>query len=321
MMNLGIDIAKDTIDVTLIDDQGNKHHATFKNNKKGFGKLLGWLKKHQVEVDDLHICMEATNIYWEDLALYLHSKGYKVSVVNPVRVKGFATSQLRRNKTDKEDSEIIADFCAAMKPDAWTPPNDDQRKLRALVRHLEGLKKTLTQQKNRLASCKDKDVRCSLQIVIDALKKEIASVEQQIKDLIKSKTELKKQYDLLTSIKGFGPQTTYKLMAEMYDLANYESASAAAADAGLNPSHHESGTSVKGKPRLSKIGKAAVRTALYLPALTAMRWNPLIQAFAKRLEAKGKHTMVIIAAVMRKLLHIAYGVLKNRKAFDPEYSH
>ena len=170
MMNLGIDIAKDTIDVTLIDDQGNKHHALSKITKRIWETT--WLaKKHQVEVDDLHICMEATNIYWEDLALYLHSKGYKVSVVNPVRVKGFATSQLRRNKTDKEDSEIIADFCAAMKPDAWTPPNDDQRKLRALVRHLEGLKKTLTQQKNRLASCKDKDVRCSLQIVIDALKK------------------------------------------------------------------------------------------------------------------------------------------------------
>ena len=321
MMILGIDIAKDTIDVTLIDNEGNKDHATFKNNKKGFGKLLGWLKKHQVEIADLHICMEATNIYWEDLALYLHSKGYKVSVVNPVRVKGFATSQLRRNKTDKEDSEIIADFCGVMKPDAWIPPNDDQRKIRALVRHLEGLKKTLTQQRNRLASCKDDDVKRSLQMVIDVLNKEIASVEQQLKDLIKSKPELKEEYDLLTSVKGFGPQTAYKLMAEMYDLANYESASAAAADAGLNPSHHESGTSIKRKPRLSKIGKSAVRTALYLPALTAIRFNPLIQAFVKRLEAKGKHIMVIIAAVMRKLLHIAYGVLKNRKAFDPEYSH
>ena len=320
-MTLGIDVSKDTIDVTLIDNEGNKHHATFKNKEKGFKKLIGWLKKHGVEVDDLHICMEATNVYWEDLALYLHSKGYKVSVVNPARIKGFAGSQLRRNKTDKQDSEVIADFCAAMNPDEWTPPSEDQRKLRALVRHLEGLKKTLTQQKNRLASCKDKDVKSSLQIVIDALKKEIASVEQQIKDLIKSRIELKKQYDLLTSIKGFGPQTAYKLMAEMYDLGNYESASAAAADAGLNPSHHESGSSVKRRPRLSKIGKASVRTALYLPALTAMRYNPLIQAFVKRLEAKGKHTMVIIAAVMRKLLHIAYGVLKNKKAFDPEYSH
>ena len=320
-MTLGIDVSKDTIDVTLIDKEGDKHHATFKNKEKGFKKLIGWLKKYGVEVDNLHICMEATNIYWEDLALYLHSKGYKVSVVNPARIKGFANSQLRRNKTDKQDSEVIADFCAAMGPDEWIPPSDDQRKLRALVRHLEGLKKTLTQQKNRLASCKDKDVKRSLQIVIDALKKEIASVEQQIKDLIKSRTELKEQYDLLTSIKGFGPQTTYKLMAEVYDLANYESASAAAADAGLNPSHHESGSSVKRKPRLSKVGKASVRAALYLPAITAIRYNPLIQVFVKRLEAKGKHTMVIIAAVMRKLLHIAYGVLKNKKAFDPEYSH
>ena len=167
-MVLGIDVSKDTIDVTLIDNEGNKHHATFKNKEKGFKKLIGWLKKHGVEVDDLHICMEATNIYWEDLALYLHSKGYKVSVVNPARTKGFANSQLRRNKTDKQDSEIIADFCAAMDPDEWIPPSDDQKKLRALVRHLEGLKKTLTQQKNRLASCKDKDVKSSLQIVLES---------------------------------------------------------------------------------------------------------------------------------------------------------
>ncbi len=321
MMAVGIDVSKDKIDVTLIDSQGKKHHATFTNNKKGFKKLHGWLQKFSVTDDAIHICMEATNIYWEDLALYFHDKGYVVSVVNPVRIKGFARSQLRRNKTDKQDSEIIADFCAALKPKAWTPPSESQRKVRSLVRHLEGLKKTLTQQQNRLASCKDDDVKRSLRVVIEALKKEIAGVEQQLKALIEKTPELKKQYDLLVSIKGIGAQTAYKLMAEMYDLADYESASAAAADAGLNPSHHESGSSVKHKPRLSKVGKGAVRKALYLPALVAMRHNSLIKEFAEKLKVKGKHIMVIIGAVMRKLLHIAYGVLKNSTAFDPEYSH
>ena len=267
-MILGVDISKDKIDVTLIDDQGNKHFATFKNNSKGFKQLHRWLQKHQVK--ELHVCMEATNVYWEDLASFLHNKGYTVSVVNPARTKGFAKSQLRRNKTDKQDSEVIADFCAAMNPEAWTPLSENQRRLRSLVRHLEGLKKTLTQQKNRLASCKDNDVKRSLETLIAALEKEIAAIEQQLKDLVKDTPELKDNYDLLTSINGFGPQTAYKLMAEMHDLGNYESASAAAADAGLNPAHYESGSSVKSKPRLSKVGKASVRTALYLPALTAM---------------------------------------------------
>ena len=318
-MTLGIDISKDKIDVTLIDDQGNKHFATFKNNSKGFKQLHRWLEKHQVK--KLHVCMEATNVYWEDLALFLHSKGYTVSVVNPARIKGFARSQLRRNKTDKQDSEVIADFCAAMNPEVWKPLSDEQRKFRSLVRHLEGLKKTLSQQKNRLASCKDDDVKKSLETVIAALEKEIAAIEQQLKELVKNSAKLKEQYNLLTSIKGFGPQTAYKIMAEMSDLANYESASAAAADAGLNPAHYESGSSVKGKPRLSKVGKASIRTALYFPALTAIRHNPVIMEFVERLKARGKHNMVIIAAVMRKLLHIAYGVLKNKTAFDPEYQH
>ncbi len=318
-MVLGVDISKDKIDVTLIDEQGKKHFATFKNNSKGFKQLHRWLQKHQVK--ELHVCMEATNTYWEDLAAFLHSKDYTVSVVNPARIKGFATSQLRRNKTDKQDSEVIADFCAAMNPEVWTPMSKEQHKLRSLVRHLEGLKKTLVQQKNRLANCKDDDVKRSLETLIAALEKEMTAIEQQLKDLIKNAPELKEKYNLLTSIKGLGPQTAYKIMAEMHDLGNYESASAAAADAGLNPAHYESGSSVKGKPRLSKIGKASVRTALYLPALTAMRHNPVIIKFVERLKERGKHNMVIIAAVMRKLLHIAYGVLKNKTAFDPEYAH
>jgi transposase len=264
--------------------------------------------------------MEATNLYWEDVAEQLQKQGYTVSVVNPARIKGFAQSQLRRNKTDKQDSEVIADFCAAMQPAAWQPPSPLQRKLRALERHREALQKTLTQQKNRLASSKDPDVIRSLQKVIDLLQQEIEQLDQQIADQIAQHEELATQKPLLLSIPGIGALTAHKLMTELYDLAHYASAHAAAADAGVTPAHHESGASVRRTPKISKVGKASVRGILYWPAISAIRHNPVVRALAERLRARHKPKKLIIAAAMRKLLHLAYGVLKNQMPFDPNYA-
>lgn len=317
MAILGIDISKKKFDATLINDQGQKHHRQFDNNEPGFKHLRRWLKTHKVV--ELHACMEATNIYWEELAQFLVDQGYQVSVVNPARIKGFAISQLRRNKTDKVDSQVVADFCAALKPTLWRPPSPTQRKLRALVRHQQALHKTLTQQRNRLASCQDDQVRTSLLRLIDTLQAEIQRLEHQIQAFIDQQSELKKQQNLLCSIKGFGSKTATKLLAEMYDLAAYDNAQAAAADAGLTPSQHTSGSSVRRKPKLSKMGKASVRGMLYFPAITALQHNPIIRALKERLEARGKQWKVIVVAAMRKLLHIAYGVLKNETPFDPNY--
>ena len=132
MMHLGIDLSKRYFDATLRVPKGEKVHGQFENNAAGFKVLATWLKKHKAKV--VHACMEATNIYWEALAAFLHAAGHRVSVVNPARIKGFAMSQLRRNKTDKQDSDVIVDFCYASNPDAWRPPSPQQQKLRALVR-------------------------------------------------------------------------------------------------------------------------------------------------------------------------------------------
>ena len=316
-MYLGNDLSKEYFDATLRQSDENKVHQRFDNNASGFAALQAWLQKQGV--NELHACMEATNIYWEGLADFLHDKGYTVSVVNPARIKGFAISQLRRNKTDKLDSEVIADFCAKMEPKAWDPPSAEQRKLRSLVRHRDAMQKTITQQKNRLASCNDSDVKESLQRIIQYLQDEQKHLETQIKTFIKSQPALQEQQTLLCSIQGIGPQASTKFLAEMYDLADYDDAHAASADAGLSPAHHESGTSVRRKPKLSKVGKASVRGALFWPAVTAIRHNPVIRQLAQRLEAKGKPRMVIIAAAMRKLVHLAYGVLKNKTPFDPNW--
>ena len=314
---LGIDLSKETFDVMLRKTSKERIHAKFENNKKGFDKLGRWLKKHDAK--KVHACMEATNNYWEDLSEYLYEKGHTVSVVNPRQIKGFATSQLKRNKTDKLDSEVILDYCIKMSPKAWTPPTPEQRQLRSYMRHRDALIKTRTQQKNRLKDCKDEYVRKSIQSLIDSINKQIKDMMQKVNELVKDNELLNKQKRLLISIKGIGNIVALTIMAEMPDIADYESAHAAAADIGVTPAYYESGDTIRRTPHISKIGKSAVRGVLYLPAMNAIRTNPVVKALADRLVAKGKNGKVIIVAAMRKLIHLAYGVLKNQTPFNPEW--
>jgi transposase len=261
--------------------------------------------------------MEATNVYWEALAAFLHAHEHTVSVVNPARIKGFALSQMLRTKTDKLDSATIATFCALQQPSAWRPPSEAQRKLRALVRHRDDLIQTRIQQTNRLADTTDPSVRESLQLVVAVVEQQITAVTQQMKEHLTAHQALRTNVQLLTAIVGIGAVTAYKLLAEFADIEQYDSAKAVAADAGLTPALYESGTSVRRRPRLSKVGKASVRAALYWPAITAMTHCPAFKQFAQRLLARGKPKKVVIAAVMRKLLHVVYGVLKHQTPYDP----
>ena len=315
MEYLGIDLAKLTFDATLLTATGAQHYQSFPNTPDGFTQLQTWLSQHGVT--RLHACMEATNIYWEALATWLHAAGHIVSVVNPARIKGYAQATMQRNKTDKLDSAVIASFCATHHPAAWQPLSDEHRRLRALVRHREDLLQTQLQQQNRLRDTTDTLVLASLQTVVDIIASQLEAVERAIKEHLAAHSELRANLELLTSIVGIGVITAAKVLAEFGDIEHYESAKAAAADAGLTPSTFESGTSVRRRPRLSKMGKAGIRGALYWPAITAMRRCPGCKAYAERLAARGKAKKVIIGAVMRKLVHIIYGVLKHRTPYDP----
>lgn len=312
---LGIDLAKLTFDATLLRASGAQHYHSFPNTPEGFTALQAWLSEHNVS--ELHACMEATNIYWEPLANWLQTQGYSVSVVNPARIKGYAQATMQRNKTDKLDSAIIASFCATHRPSAWQPLTDAHKRLRALIRHREDLLQTQLQQQNRLRDTTDTLVRASLQAVLDTIAAQLEAVDRTVKEHVAAHAELRTNLALLTTIVGIGVVTAAKLLSEFADLDQYESAKAAAADAGLTPAHFESGTSVRRRPRLSKVGKAGIRAALYWPAITAMRWCPACKAYAERLAARGKPKKVIIGAVMRKLVHIIYGVLKHQTPYDP----
>lgn len=316
MYVLGIDLSKRTFDATLITPTAARHHRRFTNNAKGFDQLQRWLRRFGGT--QVHACMEATNVYWEALAQFLIEQQHTVSVVNPARIKGFAQCEMQRNKTDKQDSLVIATFCARHTPDAWVPPTPDQQRLRALVRHREDLLQTRLQQQNRLRDTHDPLVRESLQAVLTTLEAQLRQVDEQIRAHLATQTELQATMQVMTTIVGIGTLTATKLLAEFYDLTRYQSAKALAADAGVTPTNYESGTSVRRRATLSKMGKASIRAALYMPALTAMRCCPAFQQFAARLAARGKPKPVIIGAVMRKLLHILYGVVKHQTPYDPD---
>lgn len=312
---VGIDLAKLTFDATLLSTSGAQHHHTFANTPAGFTQFATWLRRYKVS--QAHLCMEATNIYWEALAAWGHAQGHTLSVVNPARIKGHALATMQRNKTDKLDSAVIADFCRTHRPEAWEPMSDAHRHLRALMRHRDDLLQTQLQQQNRLRDTTDKLVRASLEAVLKMLALQLKEIERSIEQHIAAQAELAKDLALLTSVVGIGALTAAKVLAEMPNLAAYASAKAAAADTGVTPSHYLSGTSVRRRPRMSKVGKAELRAALYFPAMTAIRWCPGFKAFAEALAKRGKAKKVIIGAVMRKLMHVMYGVLKHRTPYDP----
>lgn len=312
---LGIDIAKDTFQVTWLQ-AGRAAAGEFGNHRAGFKQLAAWLKKREAGL--VWACLEATGQYGEDLAEYLHEHGHTVSVVNPLAIKRYAESQLSRNKTDAVDAALIADFCATQQPPVWSPPAPEIRELRELLHQLDTLQASRQQARNRLTSgFQSATVLAQLQAQIDFLDQQLEEIQQQIYEHIDGHPELKRQHELLDSIPGIGRLTAARLLAE--DLRRFDEARSAAAYAGLTPMNRTSGTSVRRRPKLSKIGKASLRRALYFPAIAASR-QPVFGALYVRLLAKGKSKMAALGAVMHKLLRIAYGVLKSGQAFNPNYA-
>ena len=311
---LGIDIAKQRFEVALLVD-GKIKNKSFKNTKEGFEALALWLRK--LGIQQVYACLEATGNYGEDLATFLHEAGHTVSIVNPARVKGFAQSELIRTKTDKMDAGIIARFCLVMKPAPWIPPSPESRSLRALVRRADSLIDMLTQEKNRLGTAHES--------VVLMVKEHMAYIDQEIKKVRKEIAELidrdpiLRQKKLLLSIPGIGKVTIAAILAELYNLEKFNHVRELVAFIGLAPKEKISGSSIKGKPRLCKIGHARLRKTLYMPALVSIQYNPVIILFYNRLKEKGKNGKVIVCAIMRKLVHIIFGILKSGKKFDPNY--
>jgi transposase len=220
---------------------------------------------------------------------------------------------MQRNKTDRLDARLIASFCQTQEPDEWLPPSAEVKQLQALVRRIEILEQMRQAEENRLANSVS-EVQPSIERMIALLKEEIIELERQIKEHIDRHPNLKRQSVLLQTIPGIGERTAHLLLSEI-EFERYSSARSIAAQAGVTPRKRQSGTSLK-QTNLSKLGNARLRKALYFPAIVARQHNEIIKEFAKRLKSRGKTPMQIVCAAMRKLLHIAFGVLKHNRAFD-----
>jgi transposase len=309
---LGIDVSKADFHAVLLED-AKLSRKSFPNAKAGYRQLIQWLKNRKVL--SVHACMEATGSYWMGIATALHAADCTVSVVNPSRTAMFARSQLRRTKTDRTDAEMIAQFCKAYAPEPWTPPAAEIRELRGFLTYRSQLIAQRTALKQLTVQV---DMNPTLQRLheqqLAALEETLEGVDQQMEALIRGHESLSRQVDLVRSIPGFGPVSAASVVARL-PIERLRDAKAAGAYAGLTPAERQSGTSIHGKPRICKTGNAELRKDLYMPALVAMRFNPALRAFAERLKAKGKPGKVIIVAIMRKLVVLAYTLLKRQTTY------
>ncbi len=283
--------------------------------------LLRWVQ-HLVAQQPCHFCLESTGSYSTGLAQFLAEAEQPVSLVNPARIKYAGMAQGVGNKTDQADARLIADYCRKENPPLWRAAAPEVRELVALVRRLHSVQELLVQEQNRLEQPGLPGVvQGSLRKSVRFLEKEVKHLRRQIKDHTANHSGLKADKELLLSIPGIGETTAHELLAEMPDVKEFSCAQSMAAYAGLAPREHSSGSSVRKKTRLSKQGNRHLRRALYFPAVSAVQWNPPVRAHYERLREKGKGKMVALGAAMRKLLMIAYGVLKSRQPFDPHWSH
>lgn len=312
---VGIDVAKVKLDVALKNPAGKWRTKVVANNSAGFQELRSWLAKQGVSC--AHVCMEATGVYWEAVAADLADHGFAVSVVNPALIKAFGGASGVRTKTDEVDAKLIADFCADRAPEPWHPPSKSVRRLRALVSRREALLDLRTQETNRLEVAATDEVKKSIEAVIAHLDEQIKQIERQIKKDIDDDPTLRVQRDLLDTIPGVGDKTISMFLSHYGGELRFEKTRQAVAFAGLDTKKHESGTSVKGKARLSKMGQSQIRRGVYMPAVVAMTKTAWGKAFSARLLAAGKPKMLVLGALMRKIVSIAYGVLKSGAPFNP----
>ncbi|HZT41902.1 MAG TPA: IS110 family transposase [Chthonomonadaceae bacterium] len=316
---VGIDVSKEKLDACLLRDNDKTTSLLVDNSAKGFSKLLAWVKRNAPEAQ-LHFALEATGAYSNAVAEYLVEAQEKVSVVNPALIRHAGIAYGFHNRTDKTAAVVIALFCKKEKPALWRMARPEVRLLVALVRRREMLRDQRIQEHNRLSNPGlPKEIIQSLNKHIRYLDKEIAHLEERITMHIQNTPALQADKELLLSIPGIGETTAHFLLAELPEVSEFEEASAVAAYAGLAPCERSSGSSIKGKTHLSKRGKAELRHGLYMPAVAAIQCNPLVKALYDRLRERGHTRMSALGAAMRKLLMLAYGVLKNGQDFDPKW--
>lgn len=307
----GIDVSKDTFDVFSQDSK----HLVFENKLSGFKKFKKTLKP-------LCLCvMEVTGIYHLQLATFLHKNNIDVSVVNPLSIKRFAQMQLKRNKTDKADAKIIAQYGISQSPKLWAPCDKNIEESKDISQALEQMLNIRASLKNKLSGLKSKKASMFL---IESILNQIDSISQTIVVLEDKIKELVKEYDQpllsnIQSITGIGERTAPLLIIASNGFRDFESAKQLQSYFGLAPTETRSGTSINGTRKISKMGNPLVRKKLYMCSLQASKHNKACAELYQRLLAKGKPKKVALIAVANKLLKIVYAIAKSGLPYDEYY--
>lgn len=322
MVSLGIDVAKAKLDAALWIESSRKWYACkVDNDDAGGRKLLAWAQaKSGQPADALRVVLEATGVYHEATAQLFHDAGCTVVVANPKRARDFAKGLGLLTKTDGIDARGLARYGEHGGAESWQPPAPEIRILRSLLARLAAVEEDLRREENRWEKAQISEtpeiVRESLKRSLEALRLERQRLREAIDDHHDQNPGLKAQRELLQTIPAVGRVSADHLLSLLKG-RSFNSARQAAALSGLVPVEYTSGSSIRGKPRLSKQGNSKLRAVLYMASVSALRHNPQLRAIYDRLVASGKAKMAALGALMRHIVHIAFGILKHQKPYNP----
>jgi transposase len=316
---IGVDVDSEEL-VCMMQRGGQRLPlARFANTASGHRKFIRWATKggHPARV-----CLEATGIYSLEFALALHrAKNVEVMVVNPRAIKDFVRACMQRAKTDAVDAGGILDYLERMPFTAWQPPAPEILELQAINRRIDQLHTELTREKNRrhaaeFAGASADAIAHDIEVNIHHLERRLERMQESGLQRVRRVPALAAKLAHLVSAKGIGEASAMRILAELLVLPDDLAAPQWVAHAGLDPRPYESGTSIHRPRRISKVGNSRLRAALYMPALVAIQHEPNVKAFYDKLVAAGKKPMQAVVAVMRKLLHAIWGMLKHDQDFD-----
>jgi transposase len=326
--SLGIDVSKLNLSLSLgflTGDLGKEFeiHSDVSNDVSGYKELLKWLKKSVDNSVDLLVVMEATGVYHQGIAHYLHGKGYAVSVMQSGRVKRYAQSLDQRSKTDALDSKMLSMLGLERSIRLWQPPSKELQELKGLSRERSSLLKDKGTENNRQGAISSSAYSNAKAVKrhknrLKLLNAQIAIIEQEMQELISENEELEKKIGFLTSIPGISFKSAATVVGETLGFESIVNAKQLASYAGYDIVLRESGN-FKGKTRISKRGNSHIRAALHMPSMTCVRCNPTLKQFYDRLKPKKAKPIVALIAVQRKLLILMYTLWKNEEVYDAKF--
>ncbi|WP_375581335.1 IS110 family transposase [Marivirga tractuosa] len=317
-MIVGIDTSNDFFDATALEDDSVIFQRQFANNVKGFRLFLNAVKDYTVEL----VCIEATGPYHLRFAMFLNEHKFNISVVNPLVIKRYAQMKMSRAKTDKKDAYLIAFYAKEQKPELWEAPSEASLEIRQLDTHLELLMKHKRALANQLHAFKStgtmvKGLEKQMEEQINQLNDDIKKIERKIESLVRSSYQ--KMADQLQSIPGIGKKSAYMMIVCTNGFSTFDNYKQVISFFGLAPRHYQSGTSVKGKTRICKMGMSRVRKILYMAGVTAIKCNKTCEDLYDRLRAKGKSHNLAIIAVVNKLIKQSFAIAKNNTYYQADY--